>query len=30
MWAHDVDGPAYAERLREIEAGIVGTTVVEQ
>jgi ribosomal-protein-alanine N-acetyltransferase len=30
MWAHDVDGPAYAERLREIEEGIVGTTVVEQ
>ena len=29
MWAHDVDGPAFAERLREIEEGIVGTTVVE-
>jgi ribosomal-protein-alanine N-acetyltransferase len=30
MWAHDVDTPAYAERLRGIEDGIVGTTVVEQ
>jgi ribosomal-protein-alanine N-acetyltransferase len=30
MWAHDVDGPAYAERLVEIEEGIVGTTVVER
>jgi ribosomal-protein-alanine N-acetyltransferase len=30
MWAHDIDTPAYAERLREIEEGIVGTTVVEQ
>jgi ribosomal-protein-alanine N-acetyltransferase len=29
MWAHDIDVPAYAERLREIEEGIVGTTVVE-
>jgi ribosomal-protein-alanine N-acetyltransferase len=29
MWAHDVDGPAYGERLREIEEGIVGTTVGE-
>jgi len=29
MWAHDVDGPAYGERLREIEEDIVGTTVVE-
>jgi len=29
MWAHDVDGPPFAERLREIEEGIVGTTVVE-
>ena len=29
MWAHDVDGPAYDERLREIEEGIVGTTVGE-
>ena len=30
MWAHDIDGQAYAERLREIEDGIAGTTVVEQ
>ena len=30
MWAHDIDTPAYAERLRGIEEGIVGTTVVEQ
>jgi ribosomal-protein-alanine N-acetyltransferase len=30
MWAHDIDAPAYADRLREIEEGIVGTTVVEQ
>jgi ribosomal-protein-alanine N-acetyltransferase len=30
MWAHDVDGPAYLERLREIEEGIVGSTVVER
>jgi ribosomal-protein-alanine N-acetyltransferase len=29
MWAHDIDTPAYAERLRGIEEGIVGTTVVE-
>jgi ribosomal-protein-alanine N-acetyltransferase len=29
MWAHDVDTPAYGERLREIEEGIVGTTVVD-
>jgi ribosomal-protein-alanine N-acetyltransferase len=29
MWAHDVDAPAYGERLREIEEGIVGTTVGE-
>ena len=29
MWAHDVDGPDYGERLRAIEDGIVGTTVVE-
>ena len=29
MWAHDIDGPAYGERLREIEDGIVGTTVVD-
>ena len=30
MWAHDVETPAYAERLRQIEEGIAGTTVVEQ
>ena len=30
MWAHDVDAPTYAERLRDIEEGIVGTTVVER
>jgi ribosomal-protein-alanine N-acetyltransferase len=30
MWAHDVDAPAFAERLQEIEESIVGTTVVEQ
>ena len=29
MWAHDIDAPAYAERLGGIEEGIVGTTVVE-
>ncbi|MBK9179576.1 MAG: ribosomal protein S18-alanine N-acetyltransferase [Acidimicrobiales bacterium] len=29
MWAHDVDQPAYAERLAAIEEGIPGTTVVE-
>jgi ribosomal-protein-alanine N-acetyltransferase len=29
MWAHDIDAPAYGERLRGIEDGIVGTTVVE-
>jgi [ribosomal protein S18]-alanine N-acetyltransferase len=29
MWATDVDAPAYGERLRAIEEGIVGTTVVE-
>ena len=30
MWAHDIDGAEYGERLRTIEDGIVGTTVVEQ
>ena len=30
MWAHDIDVPAYADRLREIEESIVGTTAVEQ
>ncbi|HZB72910.1 MAG TPA: hypothetical protein VE395_12280, partial [Acidimicrobiales bacterium] len=29
MWAHDIDGAEYGERLRTIEDGIVGTTVVE-
>lgn len=29
MWAHDVDLPAYAERLAAIESGIAGTTDVE-
>lgn len=29
MWAHDVDLPAYAERLAAIEATIPGTTVEE-
>jgi ribosomal-protein-alanine N-acetyltransferase len=26
MWAHDVDGPAYAERLRAIESPLAATT----
>jgi [ribosomal protein S18]-alanine N-acetyltransferase len=29
MWAHDVDLPAYLERLRDIEASIPGTTIEE-
>ena len=29
MWAHNIDGDAYGERLRDIEESIVGTTVVE-
>lgn len=29
MWAHDVDGPAYAERLAGIEAGLRGTTSLD-
>lgn len=29
MWAHDVDLPAYAERLDAIEATLPGTTVLE-
>jgi ribosomal-protein-alanine N-acetyltransferase len=29
MWAHDVDLPAYADRLVALEAGIRGTTKVE-
>jgi [ribosomal protein S18]-alanine N-acetyltransferase len=30
MWAHDVHGPDYAERLARLEAGVSGTTVVER
>jgi ribosomal-protein-alanine N-acetyltransferase len=30
MWAHDADLPAYAERLDRIEAGVRGTTSVEE
>jgi ribosomal-protein-alanine N-acetyltransferase len=30
MWADDVDLPAYTERMASIEAGIPGTTVIEQ
>jgi ribosomal-protein-alanine N-acetyltransferase len=30
MWAHDIDTPAYGERLTDIQEGIVGTTAVEQ
>jgi ribosomal-protein-alanine N-acetyltransferase len=29
MWATDVDAPAYARRLADIEAGIEGLTVIE-
>ncbi len=29
MWVHDVQTPAYGERLAAIRAGIVGTTLVE-
>ena len=29
MWAHDIGQPAYADRLRAIEARIPGTTVWE-
>lgn len=29
MWAHDVDLPAYADRLAEIEASLPGATVLE-
>jgi [ribosomal protein S18]-alanine N-acetyltransferase len=29
MWAHDIDGGDYGGRLRSIEDGIAGTTVVE-
>ena len=30
MWADDVDGPEYAQRLARIEAGVPGTTIVEE
>ena len=30
MWAHDVDLPAFSERLAAIEAGVPGTTTVEE
>jgi hypothetical protein len=29
MWANDADSPAYAERLRDIEAGLSGRTVID-
>ena len=29
MWAHDIDLPAYSERLDAIDAGVPGTTTVE-
>jgi [ribosomal protein S18]-alanine N-acetyltransferase len=29
MWAHDVDSPAYADRLAALIAGVTGTTQVE-
>ena len=28
MWAHDVDGAAYRQRLEQIEAGILGVTLL--
>ncbi len=30
MWAEDIDSTEYRDRLREIEAGVPGTTVVEE
>ena len=30
MWAEDIDTDAYAKRLADIEAGVPGTTVIEQ
>lgn len=30
MWAHDVDLPAYGERLDEIETGVRGTTTIDE
>jgi len=29
MWGHDIDQPAYAERLAEIERALTGSTIVE-
>ena len=29
MWAHDVDLPAYSDRLDDIERDIPGSTIVE-
>ena len=29
MWAEDIDSPEYAQRLAGVEAGVAGTTVVE-
>ena len=29
MWANDIDTEAYADRLREIEGGVPGSTIVE-
>ena len=29
MWAEDIDSPEYAERLAGLEAGVSGTTIVE-
>jgi ribosomal-protein-alanine N-acetyltransferase len=30
MWANDVDGPEYAERLAALDAGVPGTTILEE
>ena len=30
MWVHDVDLPSYGDRLDEIEAGLTGTTTIEE
>jgi ribosomal-protein-alanine N-acetyltransferase len=29
MWVHDIDAPAYQQRLADIEAGVAGTTIDE-
>ena len=29
MWVHEIDGPPFAERLRDIEAGVPGMTTWE-